>query len=202
MSDYISDIAFTDAVKQWQEKEGSRFTYEKMAKGRDWQDKVTPHLADFLAERDSFYLATSNSEGQPYIQHRGGPKGFLKVIDEQTLGFADYAGNRQYISAGNLSENNKVHLFFMDYANRSRIKLWGEAKVVEGDEELMEQLKDETYKARPERVMLITVKAWDINCPQHITPRFTQEVIEPVITKLQDRIAELEALLEAKSDDN
>ena len=173
MKKNTSDIAFTPAVKAWQEEKGSRQTYERLAESRDWASSVTPMLRDFLAQRDSFYLATANSEGQPYIQHRGGPKGFLKVIDEHTLAFADYAGNRQYISAGNLSENSKVHLFLMDYPNRVRIKLWGEAQVIEGDAALLEQVRDPEYAARPERVMLIRIKAWDVNCPQHIQPRYT-----------------------------
>lgn len=178
MSNYISDIAFTPAVKAWQEKEGSRDTYERMAARRDWQSRITPELESFLAQRDSFYIATTNSDGQPYIQHRGGPKGFLKVVDKETLAFADFSGNRQYISAGNLSENAKVHLFLMDYPNRTRIKIWGEATVVEEDETLLNQLIDPDYKARPERAIVIKVKAWDINCPQHITPRYTIEELE------------------------
>lgn len=172
---YISDIAFTPTVKTWQKKKGSRLTYENMATRRDWQSAITEGLAKFVSQRDSFYLATANGDGQPYIQHRGGPKGFLKVIDEQTLGFADYAGNRQYISAGNLSENNKVHLFLMDYPNQTRIKIWGEALVVENDPALLQQLSDENYRAKPERAILIKIKAWDVNCPQHITPRYTVE---------------------------
>ncbi len=196
MSKYISDIAFTPSVKQWQEKLGSRKSYERMAVNRDWQQKITPDFEAFIAQRDSFYLATSNSEGQPYIQHRGGPKGFLKVIDKETLGFADYSGNRQYITAGNLDENQKVHLFLMDYLNRTRIKVWGEAQVIEGDAELLYSLSNPDYQAKPERVILIKLKAWDVNCPQHITPRYTQEDIQPYIDQLQKRIEELEAKLE------
>ncbi len=178
MKKYVSDIAFTPAVKAWQEKEGSRQTYANMAARRDWQKKITADLAGFVAQRDSFYLATANAEGQPYIQHRGGPKGFLKVIDDETFAFADFAGNRQFISAGNLSENNKVHLFLMDYPNRTRVKIWGEAQMIDDDLELLDRLKDNDYKARPERVMVIKVTAWDINCPQHITPRYTTEEIQ------------------------
>ncbi len=198
MAKFNSDIAFTPAVKRWQEKEGSRTTYELMAKRRDWQSKITTNLLDFIAQRDSFYLATTNSNGQPYIQHRGGPKGFLKAIDEETLGFVDYAGNKQYISAGNLSENDKVHLFLMDYPNQVRIKIWGEAKIVEDNTELVNQLRDEEYKAKNERVILIKVKAWDVNCPQHIKRRFSLEEIQPEIDKLKARIVELENLLENK----
>ena len=148
MQKYNSDIAFTDAVKQWQEKEGSRAIYQKMAEKRDWNNKITPDLEAFIQKRESFYLATASADGQPYIQHRGGPKGFLKKVDDITLGFVDYAGNRQYISAGNLSENPKVHLFLMDYPNRARIKIWGEARIVEQDEKLLDRLLDKEYKAK------------------------------------------------------
>ena len=196
MSDYISDIAFTPAVKAWQEKQGSRQVYQRMAEKRDWPNTITADLEGFIAERDSFYIASVNAEGQPYIQHRGGPKGFLKVVDEETLGFADYSGNRQYITAGNLSENNKVHLFLMDYPNRTRIKIWGEARVVEDDKDLVDQLMDDNYRAMPERAMLIKITAWDINCPQHIMPRFTIDQIEPEINQLKAKIKSLEAKLQ------
>ena len=196
MQKYNSDVAFSDAVKQWQKKEGSRTIYQKMAEKRDWENKITPELEAFIKERESFYLATASADGQPYIQHRGGAKGFLKKVDEVTLGFVDFAGNRQYISAGNLSENPLVHLFLMDYPNRTRIKIWGEAKVVEDDEILLKQLSDEHYRAKPERVFLITVKAWDINCPQHIPQKYTLEEIEPHIDQLKKRIKDLEEKLE------
>lgn len=189
----VADIAFTPAVKQAQSERGSREIYERQVAKRDWQSEVTEDLAAFLAERDSFYLATASGDGQPYIQHRGGPKGFVKVLDAKTLAIADFAGNRQYISIGNLAENDRVHLFFMDYANRRRIKLWGRARFVEGDEALMERLVDPAYKARPERALLITVEAWDVNCPQHITPRHDETTIELVAAKLTARIRELEA---------
>ena len=140
MKEYISDIAFTDTVKNIQKQKGSRNAYAHMEQGSGWQDTVTKQLKDFIAERDSFYMATVNAEGQPYIQHRGGPKGFLRVIDDRTLGFADFTGNRQYISYGNLQENNKVCLFFMDYPNRTRIKLWGTSEVKEEDDALIKQL--------------------------------------------------------------
>ena len=177
MREYTSDIAFTDAVKKIQKDKGSRDTYAHMEQGRGWQDTVTKQLADFIAERDSFYMATVSSEGQPYIQHRGGPKGFLKVIDDQTLGFADFKGNRQYISYGNLEGNNKVCLFFMDYPNRTRIKLWGTSEVNENDEALIEQLSISDYKGQVERAFIIHVEAWDRNCPQHINPRYTKQEI-------------------------
>lgn len=189
----VSDIAFTPAVKAEQEKRGSRASYARMENGRGWQSRVTDDLKSFLAERDSFYLGTASAEGQPYIQHRGGPKGFLKPIDEQTLAMADFAGNAQYISIGNASENPKATIFLMDYVNQRRVKLWGEIEFVEDDVELLGKLVDPDYKARPQRVMLFHLKAWDANCPQHITPRFTQAEIQPLIDDLKARIAELEA---------
>ena len=189
----ISDIAFTPTVKAAQEKRGSRTAYAKMEQRGGWQTVVTPELAEFIAERDSFYLSTATADGQPYIQHRGGPKGFLKVLDEHTLAMADYTGNAQYISLGNLSENNKAFLFLMDYPNRHRVKIWGTAEFVENDPELLRRVTDADYKARPERVLLFHVKAWDVNCTQHITPRFTEEEIAPAIQKLEGRITELEA---------
>lgn len=172
---YRSDIAFTPAVKAAQEARGSRAGYEKSMSRRDWGDRVTPALAAFIAERDSFYLGTASADGQPYIQHRGGPKGFLKVLDEQRLAFADYRGNRQYISVGNLDENDKVFLFLMDYPNQQRIKLWGRGEYVEGDSEVLRAVADRDYAAEPERAIVFHIAAWDTNCPQHITPRYTVE---------------------------
>lgn len=187
----VSDIAFTPAVKTKQEALGSRAGYERAMGRRDWSDRVTPELAQFLAGRDSFYLASVNSEGQPYIQHRGGPKGFLRVVDERHLAFADYAGNRQYITLGNLEDNPKVALFLMDYANRQRIKIWGEAEAVD-EAELIARLMPEGYAARPERAIRIRVRAWDVNCPQHITRRFDEKDVAGAIAHLEARIAELE----------
>lgn len=192
-----SDIAFTPAVKARQTENGSRETYERLMEKRDWARTITPELAQFIAERDSFYLASANADGQPYVQHRGGPKGFLRVVDEETLGFADYTGNRQYISLGNLSENDKVALFFMDYANRRRIKLWGRARAVETDPELARSLHVQGYRAAVERAILIKVEAWDVNCSAHITPRFDQEQIVTLTEGLRKRIRELEAELAA-----
>lgn len=188
-----SDVAFTPAVKAWQERHGSRAGYAKMERKRGWQTRVTPQLEAFLAERESFYLATATAEGQPYIQHRGGPKGFLKVVDEQTLGFADFGGNKQYISAGNLSENDRAHIFLMDYATRQRIKLWGRARVVEDDPELTARLAVAGYEARPERAFLFAIAAWDVNCPQHIKPLYSEEQVGLAMAKLARRIEELEA---------
>ena len=171
----VSDIAFTPAVKAQQEKNGSRSAYARMEQRGGWQSQVTSELAAFLAERDSFYMATASADGQPYIQHRGGPKGFLRVLDETTLAFADFVGNAQYISVGNLSENDKAHIFLMDYPNRRRIKIWGTAQVVEGDDELLTRLNDAEYGGRPERAIVFKIAAWDVNCPQHIMPRYTEE---------------------------
>ncbi len=181
----ISDIAFTPSAKAAQEKRGSRSAYAKMEQRGGWQDRITPELEAFLAERDSFYLGTATADGQPYIQHRGGPQGVLKVLDEHTLGMADYAGNAQYISVGNLSENNKAFIFLMDYPNRRRIKIWGTAEFVEDDPELLTKVADPDYRARPERVLLIHVKAWDVNCPQHIQRRFTQAEVAPAMAALE-----------------
>ena len=190
---YSSDVAFTPAVKAMQEKLGSRAGNARMEEKGGLKTSVTPDLAGFLAQRESFYLATASAEGQPYIQHRGGPKGFLQVIDERTLGFADFGGNRQYISLGNLSENDRAQLFLMDYANRRRVKVWGRARVVEDDPFLLDRLADPDYPGKPERAILFTIEAWDVNCPQHITPRFTEEDLAPGIGRLKARIAELEA---------
>ncbi len=162
------------------------------AKG-GWQTDVTPELAAFLAERDSFYLASASAAGQPYIQHRGGPKGFLKVVGEGSLAFADFGGNKQYITAGNLSENDRAHIFLMDYPNRRRLKLWGRARVVEDDADLLARLADPAYKARPERAIVFDIEAWDVNCPQHISRRYTEEQVAAAVAKMTDRIAELEA---------
>jgi predicted pyridoxine 5'-phosphate oxidase superfamily flavin-nucleotide-binding protein len=191
--EYPSDIAFTPAVKAIQQQKGSRAGYARIERGDGWQTTVTPELAEFLASLDMFYLGTANAQGQPYIQYRGGSPGFLKVVDEQTLGFADFGGNRQYITLGNLSENPQAFIFLMDYANSQRVKLWGKAKVVEGDAELEARLRDEDYPGKVERVIRFQVEAWDVNCSQHIHPRFSQRQIAPLVEQLQTRIAELEA---------
>lgn len=193
MSIFSSDIAFTPAVKGIQAKKGSRSSYARMEAGGGWETIVTPDLAAFFADLDMFYLGTANAAGQPYIQYRGGPPGFLKPLDEKTVGFADFGGNRQYITLGNLSENPKAFIFLMDYARSRRIKLWGRARVVEDDPALLDRLKDPTYPGKVERAILFEVDAWDVNCPQHIHKRFSQQQIAPVIEKLQNRIAELEA---------
>jgi predicted pyridoxine 5'-phosphate oxidase superfamily flavin-nucleotide-binding protein len=200
MSHVPSDIAFTPAVKAIQSRMGSRNSYARMEQSGGWQTTVTSDLTEFLADLDMFYLGTANAKGQPYIQYRGGPPGFLKVIDDRTLAFADFGGNRQYISVGNLSENPKAFLFLMDYATSRRVKVWGTATVVEGDSELLAKLSDPTYPSRVERAIVFTVEAWDVNCPQHIHKRFSQRHVTPVIEELQARIAELEAQLTARTD--
>ncbi|MDH3596163.1 MAG: pyridoxamine 5'-phosphate oxidase family protein [Rhodospirillales bacterium] len=193
MTGYVSDVAFSPAVKAWQEKMGARAGYARMEQKGGWKDGVTPELAAFLAERDSFYLATASAEGQPYIQHRGGPKGFLRMLDERTLAFADFAGNKQFISAGNLSENDRAQIFLMDYANRQRIKIWGRARVVEDDPALLGKLADPSYEGRLDRAIVFEIVAWDVNCPQHITRRYTEAEVATAVEKLTARIAELEA---------
>ncbi len=189
----VSDIAFTPSVKTVQERLGSRKGYASMEQRGGWNNAVTSDLAAFVAERDTLFLATVNAEGQPYIQHRGGPPGFLKVLDERTLGFADFSGNRQYISVGNLDDNPKAFIFLMDFANRRRIKIWGRAEVVENDAALREKLYDPDYGSEPERMFLFRIEAWDVNCPQHIKPRFTEEEVGESMQVLRDRIAMLEA---------
>ena len=193
MKQPTSDIAFTPSVKAIQEQMGSRKQYSRMEERGGWQDTVTQDLIEFIRERDFFYLATASADGRPYIQHRGGPKGFLHALDERTLAFADFTGNRQYISVGNLAENNKAFIFLMDYANQTRIKIWGTAEVIDNDPDLLKKLTDPAYKGRPERVIRFTVEAWDVNCRQHIHPRFTEEEIMPTIEALRERIVELEA---------
>lgn len=178
MKTYTSDVAFTPAVKSMQTRMGSRATYRRVEEGHGWASEISSDLARFVEERDSFYMATASADGQPYIQHRGGPKGFLRVVDKSTLAFADFSGNRQYISAGNVSENDRVSLFLMDYPNRRRVKIWGRARIVEDDEALLQQLRNEDYAARVERAFVIAVEAWDANCPQHITPRYTEGEFE------------------------
>lgn len=189
----ISDIAFTPSVKAIQARLGSRKQYARMEEGDGWSDTITPDLADFLSEVDSIYLATASKDGRPYIQHRGGPKGFLHVLDDRTLTFADFMGNRQYISLGNLAENNQAFLFLMDYATQTRIKMWGTAEVIEDDPDLLKQLTDSQYKGKPERVIRFHVEAWDANCRQHIPLKYSQEDVESIVQPLRDRLDALEA---------
>jgi len=187
-----SDIVLPAAARLAQAERGSARVYaKKIAAG--YPDRVTPDLAVFIAELDTAFLATVSAEGAPYIQHRGGPKGFIKVLDDKTLGFADFAGNKQYITISNLAGNDRAYLFLLDFANRQRIKLWGRARVVENDPVLMERLVDPGYRARPERAILLTIDAWDVNCSQHITERYTQDEIAIAAAGLRQRIGELEA---------
>lgn len=192
MSNPSSDVAFTPSVKAVQERKGSRTAYRRVEERGGWRTRITPDLAGFIAERDSVYLATASKAGQPYIQHRGGPKGFIRVVDEQTLAFADFSGNRQYITTGNLAENDRAYLFLMDYAHRRRVKIWGGARVVE-DAETVAKLMPEGYAARPEQAIVFTVEAWDTNCHQHIPQKFDAADVAVTVHKLQARIAELEA---------
>jgi predicted pyridoxine 5'-phosphate oxidase superfamily flavin-nucleotide-binding protein len=192
---YSSDIAFTPVVKEIQSRKGSRRGYARVEENGSWETTITPDLAAFIGEQTSVFLATANADGQPYIQHRGGPKGFLNVLDERTIAFADFTGNRQYITQGNLSENPKAHLFLIDYRHRRRIKIWGEARVIEGDAEQTARLMPKGYKARPEQVIVFTVAAWDANCPQHIPMRFEAADVETLLAKRDKRIEELEAEL-------
>jgi predicted pyridoxine 5'-phosphate oxidase superfamily flavin-nucleotide-binding protein len=197
MRQFSSDIAFTPAVKGIQADKGSRSSYARMEMGGSWETTVTPELEAFLADLDMFYLGTANAGGQPYVQYRGGSPGFLKKVDEKTLGFADFGGNRQYITLGNLSENPQAFIFLMDYAHSQRIKLWGNARVVEDDPALLHQLRDSSYPGKAERAILFEIEAWDVNCPQHIHKRLSQRQVVPVIEQLQGRVAELEAKLKA-----
>ena len=190
-----SDVAFTPSVKAVQQAKGSREGYAKMERGRGWRTAVTPELAEFLADLDMFYLGTASAAGQPYIQYRGGPAGFLKPVDGHTLGFADFGGNRQYVTLGNLAENPRAFIFLMDYANSRRVKLWGTARVVEDDPALLARLRDAEYPGNAERVILFTLEAWDVNCHQHIHRRFSERQVLPVIEKLETRVRELDAEL-------
>jgi predicted pyridoxine 5'-phosphate oxidase superfamily flavin-nucleotide-binding protein len=187
-----SDVAFTATVKAIQSRRGSREAYAKMEARGGFRTKITPDLIAFLTEVDTAYLATASAAGQPYAQHRGGPKGFIRVLDETTLGFADYAGNRQYITLGNLAENGQAFLFLMDYANRRRIKIWGRARAVESDAELISRLMPRGYAARAEQAVLFKVKAWDANCPRHIPQKLDLAEAAEVVATLRNRIESLE----------
>jgi hypothetical protein len=194
---YSSDVAFTPAVKAVQARKGSRAAYADVEERGGWRTEIDDDLAVFLAEANSLYFATASADGQPYIQHRGGPKGFVKILDKNTLALADYSGNRQYITQGNLSENPKAHIFLMDYAHRRRVKIWGEARVVDDDPALLKSLMPQGYKARPEQVILFRISAWDTNCPQHIPQKFDAVDVAAALAARDARIAELEAELAA-----
>lgn len=192
-----SDVAFTPTVKAIQARKGSRRAYAHMEESGGWRTQITPDLAMFIAEQRSFFLATANASGQPYIQHRGGPPGFLKVLDETTLAIADFKGNRQFITQGNLEENGRAFIFLIDYVHQRRIKIWGRARMIEDDAELTAKLNPEGYGARPEQALVFIVEAWDSNCPKHIPQRFEAEDVARALQERDDRIAALEAELAA-----
>ena len=182
------DVLFSPAVKAEQARLGSRSAFE----GREWQSEITGDLRQFLSAVDTFFFATASADGRPYIQHRGGPAGFLKPIGSHMLAFADFAGNRQYITLGHLKENDRAYIFVLHFASQQRLKLWGRARVIEGDVELMERLVDPAYKARPERAIVFRIEAWDINCRQHIVARYSEAEIAPAVNQLTQRIKDLE----------
>jgi predicted pyridoxine 5'-phosphate oxidase superfamily flavin-nucleotide-binding protein len=181
--------------KTIQARKGSRDAYADVEQNGGWRTEIDDNLAGFLTNANSFYLATASADGQPYIQHRGGPKGFVKILDKNTIAFADYAGNRQYLTQGNLSENPKAHIFVMDYAHRRRVKIWGEARVVDDDPALLQSLMPRGYRARPEQVVIFKIQAWDTNCPQHIPQRFDAADVAAALAQRDAHIASLEAEL-------
>jgi predicted pyridoxine 5'-phosphate oxidase superfamily flavin-nucleotide-binding protein len=193
---YSSDVAFTQSVKTIQERKGSRGAFAKQEERGGWQTEISDDLKGFIEAQISVYFATASKDGQPYIQHRGGPAGFLHVLDAKTIAFADFKGNRQYITQGNLAENPKAYFFLMDYEHRRRVKLWGEARIVEGDEELIAKLMPQNYKARPEQAIVFTLEAWDVNCSQHIPQRFEAEDVMRALAVRDQKIAALEAEIE------
>ena len=188
-----SDVAFTPAVKAAQIRHGSRAAYAEMEANGGFRTAIDERMRKTLSEANSAYLVTSSADGQPYAQHRGGPRGFIRVVDERTLGFADYAGNQQYVSTGNLAENAKAFLFLMDYAQLRRVKIWGRARVVEGDAALNARLMPEGYRARPIAAILFEIAAWDLNCPQHIPQKFDAADVARSLAVRDARIAELQA---------
>jgi predicted pyridoxine 5'-phosphate oxidase superfamily flavin-nucleotide-binding protein len=192
MNAFTSDVAFTPTIKAIQARKGSRDSYARVEQRGGWRATITPDLAAFIEAQTSVFMATANTDGQPYIQHRGGPTGFLKVLDEHTIGFADFSGNRQFITQGNLEDNDQAFLFLIDYMMRQRIKIWGKARVVENDPEQTARLMPENYKARPEQTILFTVSAWDANCPQHIPQRFEAADVAAALAERDSRIASLE----------
>lgn len=192
MNVFTSDVAFTPTVKAIQTRKGSRQSYARVEERGGWQSTITPDLAAFIEAQTSVFLSTANGDGQPYIQHRGGPAGFLKVVDEHTIGFADFSGNKQFITQGNLEDNPRAFLFLIDYMHRQRIKIWGTARIVEDDSELLAKLMPRDYRARPEQVVMFTVAAWDANCPQHIPQRFEAADVAAALAERDRRIERLE----------
>ena len=200
-SEISSDVAFTPAVKAIQTRKGSRHAYARMEQSGGWDTRITDDLAAFIREQISVFLATANAAGQPYMQHRGGPPGFLHVVDDATIAFADFRGNRQYITLGNLTENPKAQLFLIDYAEQRRVKIWGEAKVVENDTGLLAELMPAGYKAQGEQAIVFSVDAWDENCSKHIPQRLEAADVARALAERDRRIVELEqevARLEAR----
>jgi predicted pyridoxine 5'-phosphate oxidase superfamily flavin-nucleotide-binding protein len=193
MNRHSSDVAFSPAVKKVQQARGSRAAYARMEKSGGFETLVTDDLRTFLQQIDTAFLATASADGQPYVQHRGGPKGFIRALGDSRLAFVDFAGNRQFVSTGNLSENDRVCLFLIDYVHRRRVKVWGTARVVPATDELIAALAEPGYRMRPERVVLVSVTAWDVNCPQHIPQKLDAADVQTAVDKLQARIAELEA---------
>jgi predicted pyridoxine 5'-phosphate oxidase superfamily flavin-nucleotide-binding protein len=189
---YPSDVAFTPTVKALQARYGSRHAYARMEQDHGWSSALTPEIAGFVAAQTSIFFATANGDGQPYIQHRGGPAGFLHVLDDRTIAFADFSGNRQYVTLGNLADNPRAYLFLIDYARRRRVKLWGRARAVDDDPELIAALMPPGYAARAERAIVFTVDAWDVNCPKHIPQRFDAADVEAALATRDARIRELE----------
>ncbi len=194
---YSSDIAFTPSVKAIQTRKGSREAYAGVEARGGWRTEIDENLSAFLTQANSLYFATASADGQPYIQHRGGPEGFVKILDKNTIAFADYSGNRQYITQGNLSENPRAYIFVMDYAHRRRVKIWGKARIVEDDPALLQSLMPQGYRARPEQAILFSIAAWDTNCPQHIPQKFDAADVATALAVRDGRIAELEAELAA-----
>ncbi|WP_424628273.1 pyridoxamine 5'-phosphate oxidase family protein [Bradyrhizobium sp. SYSU BS000235] len=188
-----SDVAFTPAVKAIQTRKGSRESYARVEERGGWRTEIDDGLAAFISEQTSFFLATATADGQPYIQHRGGPPGFIHVLDKTTLAFADFRGNQQYLTQGNLSENPKAYIFLLDYVHRRRIKIWGEARVIEDDPALVASLMPRGYKAKSDQAILFKVAAWDMNCPQHIPQKLDVADVAAVIGQRDERIAALEA---------
>ncbi len=200
MTSRFLNVLFSPSVKAAQEASGSRAAYARHDGTAQDADRLSEREAAFIAMRDSFYMATIGHEGWPYIQHRGGPTGFVKVLSERTFGFADFRGNRQYVSVGNLRDDNRAAFFFMDYPNQARLKVLGRVRAVDlaADPAVAKALIVPGYKATPERALVVDVEAFDWNCPQHITPRFTMEQIEPAVEALRARIAELEMELKLR----
>lgn len=192
-----SDVAFTPTVKAIQARKGSRRSYENVELRGGWRTDITEDLAGFIGEQTSIFFATANAAGQPYIQHRGGPAGFIRILDNRTLAFADFSGNRQYITLGNLADNPQAYIFMIDYVHKRRVKLWGKARVIEDDPELLRKLMPADYKARPEQVIVFKIEAWDTNCPQHIPQKFDAADVAAAIGARDAKIAALEAELAA-----